>query len=410
MKGKLSKILVAITLVIIMAASVTGMVFSIISFSGVQQLKEEKKERDDKEADTENVLIAGTYQIQSTEAISDAYISGDTSKLNEEDKKTLELAKAVIDEIITEDMSDYEKEEAIYTWICENITGDTGVTVAVPEAMGIYDRPFGVLQNKQAVCVGYATTFRLLTNMVGLDCMVMHDTSLGHSWNIVQLDDGCWYIVDCYYDAGTVSHMNFNMNVATAQRSHDWDPALYPVANGTEYNYIEMNKVELADSMELIEKIAELYNAEENYGVFSLSVMDDEKAMAELYYIAEGIGGRLSSDYSYACVELVPSADKKSVLAIYSYEDYSDDWSDDFIDFEIDYESLDEALNENFGEYNYWEDNWGNEWEDDWDEEYIGEDYMGEDCMGEDCFEDIDSVINNEFGVEMNEDETTGSN
>ena len=272
MKNKLKKILVAVTIFLILATSTTGMVFSIISFKEVTKLENESKKAEEKEKSKEDeseeddtIVIGDSYEIISTEAISDAYISGDSSKLNDEDKKTLELASEVLDEIITDDMSDYEKEEAIYTWICENIRSDGYGTVAVPEARGIYDRPYGVLQNKEAVCVGYATTFKLLVNMVGLDCMVMHDTSLSHSWNIVKLDDGCWYIVDCYYDESVSGpqYSNFNMNEEMAFTSHDWDVSEYPVANGTEYNYVEMNKVEVEDYIEFIEGVAELYNNDE---------------------------------------------------------------------------------------------------------------------------------------------------
>ena len=44
----------------------------------------------------------------------DAYIGGDTSALSERDKETLDMAKAVIKEYITDGMTDCEKEEASF--------------------------------------------------------------------------------------------------------------------------------------------------------------------------------------------------------------------------------------------------------------------------------------------------------
>ncbi len=384
MKGKLKKVLVAVVVFLLLATSTTGMIFSIISFREVTKIKGENKETKkeaDKEEDAEDdeIVIGDIYEIVSTEAISDAYISGDDSKLNDEDKKTLEVATEILNEIITEDMSDYEKEEAIYTWICENIRCDQGGTVAVPEARGIYDRPYGVLQNKQAVCVGYATTFRLLTNMVGLDCLVMHDTSYTHSWNIVKLDDGCWYIVDCYYDESVNGplYANFNMNDEMAFMSHDWDPSEYPVANGTEYNYMEMCKVEVDDYMEFIEAVAELYNNDERFGVFQIPI-DEDESLEEIYYIAEGIMGRLCTDYSDAMLEVYNSSEEGSVLVVYNYVDYSDEmgFGGDYGD--IDYEAIDEVLNEHFGDEIYWEDMY---WEDMYWEDMYWEDEYWEDIV-----------------------------
>ena len=48
----------------------------------------------------DGVVINDTYKIESTLAISDAYKSGDDSKLDEKEKEVLIAASAVIDEVI----------------------------------------------------------------------------------------------------------------------------------------------------------------------------------------------------------------------------------------------------------------------------------------------------------------------
>ena len=61
-------------------------------------------------AQEDDVVIGQEYVIKSTLQISDAYKSGDTSKLDDRDKETLDMATAVLKEIITDDMTDYDKE------------------------------------------------------------------------------------------------------------------------------------------------------------------------------------------------------------------------------------------------------------------------------------------------------------
>lgn len=356
--GKLKVILTTLAIVAILGVTVTSTVFSIKGYLLIKESNDEREKEDsiweDDEEDTENVLIGGVYQILSTKAISDAYISGDDSDLSDEDKVTLEVASAILDEIITDDMSDFEKEKAIYEWICDNVRHDSNGTVAVQEAKGVVDRPYGVLQNKEAVCVGYATTFRLLTNMVGLDCMVMHDTGLGHSWNLVKLDDGCWYIVDCYYDAEDLQgkYMHFNMSQEFALQDHDWDASLYPVANGSKYDYIQMNSVEVADVFECLTKIQEKYLEDEKNAYFVIKNAD-EKTYDALMYVAYGISERMYSDYYYVSVRTFKNADSNTYI-VYNKIVFDNGAGMDNPD--VDYEALDEMLNELFGEPGYYEE------------------------------------------------------
>ena len=42
------------------------------------------------------------------------------------------MAKKVLDEIITDGMSDYEKELAVYNWMVKNIKNDSGMMSVIP--------------------------------------------------------------------------------------------------------------------------------------------------------------------------------------------------------------------------------------------------------------------------------------
>ena len=94
----------------------------------------------------------------------------------------------------------YGKQKVIHDLICENITYKTG-DYDQSAASGLLD--YGVF-NQKTVCAGYAKTFQILCNAMGIDTIMTVSSS--HAWNIVNID-GYWYIVDCTYDK---NYYNFN--------------------------------------------------------------------------------------------------------------------------------------------------------------------------------------------------------
>ena len=147
-------------------------------------LKQSDESGEDLEEAEDDVVIMDEYTIRSTTQISDAYLSGDTSALSDRDKETLEMAKDVLDSVITDDMSDYDKEKAIYTWLTTKLTANTGLLTVIPNTDDGADNPYGVLKNRNPVCVGYATTFRLFMQMLGIECKVVHNLDRYHSWDL----------------------------------------------------------------------------------------------------------------------------------------------------------------------------------------------------------------------------------
>lgn len=214
-----------------------------------------------------DVVIGGEYTILSTEEISDAYKAGDLSTLDATQKKTAELASEVIDEVIEDGMTDYEKELAIYEWMCKNIKHDDGITVAIPTTGEYADNPGGVLSTHKAVCVGFATTFRLFMQMLDIECMVVHDTYLSHSWDLVKID-GDWYHTDIYMDAESTLYANFNMTDGMCANSHDWDMNFFPNATSTQYCYAVANSVELTSLEDAAKAIRDLAEAGESGTIF----------------------------------------------------------------------------------------------------------------------------------------------
>lgn len=205
------------------------------------QLEKQAKEAEKKNTYQEDGYIVGEqYEIRSTKAISDAYLKNDDSALSPEDKETLKLASKILEKVTKKCKNNYEKEKAIYDWMFKNISHTDGSIIAMPDGNSNNFTPAGVLKNHHAVCVGYATTFRLFMNMLGMECHIVHNES--HSWDMVQLDDGEWYHIDIYSDiSGSTQYQNFNMPDGIARSCHDWDGSMLPVAKGIKYTYPMQN-------------------------------------------------------------------------------------------------------------------------------------------------------------------------
>ena len=228
----------------------------------VSQFIDDERARQAEEAAQENTYqedgykVMDKYEIRSTTQISDAYLNNDPSGLSDEDKETYDMAKAVLDEIITDGMSAYEKELAIYDWMVDNIGQGSGHIISMPGQNSESFTPRDVLLNHNAVCVGYATTFRLLANMEGMEVHIVHNDY--HSWDMVKLDDGEWYQLDIYSDVNGSKYRNFNMTDEQARNGHEWDDSALPEAKGTKYSYAVQSAVEVKDLFEIPAKVRDI--------------------------------------------------------------------------------------------------------------------------------------------------------
>ena len=269
--------------------------------------------------------VMDKYEIRSTTQISDAYLNNDPSGLSDEDKETYDMAKAVLDEIITDGMSDYEKELAIYDWMVDNIGQGSGHIISMPGQNSESFTPRDVLLNHNAVCVGYATTFRLLANMEGMEVHIVHNDY--HSWDMVKLDDGEWYQLDIYSDVNGSKYRNFNMTDEQARNGHEWDDSALPEAKGTKYSYAVQSAVEVKDLFEIPAKVRDIIKPGKSGSLFykfpkkltdkDLSLADQMiQIMQQAMYSVEG------GDNKDLSASWVDDGEGGYVLAIY-VSDYS---------------------------------------------------------------------------------------
>ena len=233
------------------------------------------------------------------------------------DKETLDMAKSVLDKIIKDDMTDYEKEEAVYIWLTTEMKPDTGMLTVIPTSDEGSDDPHDVLKNRNAVCVGYATTFRLFMQMLNIECKVIHNKDLYHSWDLVKLDDE-WYHVDCYSDADNGNYLNFNLNDTLAQESHDWNAEFFPAATGTKYSYAAMNSVELKNIYSIPKAIRKMFAKDQKVAAFTFREKIDKKdeptAVGIVNSVMEFLNG---ADSFYVNTNWSQNDDGDYVLSVY---------------------------------------------------------------------------------------------
>lgn len=129
----------------------------------------------------------------------------------------------ITDEIISDGMTDVEKEMAINAWLCENAVYDDGALENAEKYSftqvdeDFYDSftAYGILSEGVGVCASYSASFKLLADAADLESIVVTgylEGSVPHAWNKVKLDDN-WYIVDATNnDNDTIENALLNLS------------------------------------------------------------------------------------------------------------------------------------------------------------------------------------------------------
>lgn len=152
------------------------------------------------------------------------------------DKKAFEKKiKKQAQEIVDADDSDYVKIRKVHDWVASNIWYDhDGLALGVP-----HTDEKGVLDERRAVCEGYANLTAALLRSLGIPAKVItgqvtyvgwnadgtpKDDLSGHAWNEAYAD-GRWIILDTTWDSGN-SYRGGKFSEKSAARSTYFDPTL----------------------------------------------------------------------------------------------------------------------------------------------------------------------------------------
>ena len=183
--------------------------------------------------------------LYDTSPVVNAYQSGDTSALSEADRAILDICRQAMEDAVTPDMTPVEQERALHDWIVD--WADYDETHESPHGSS----PYGLLVNRTAICMGYANTFQLFMDLIGIECITVVGASSSstsdHAWNLVRLD-GDWYAVDTTWDDPIINglshftnsnaldslhHRYFNVTSDfLLETDHQWDYDLIPEATG----------------------------------------------------------------------------------------------------------------------------------------------------------------------------------
>ena len=117
-------------------------------------------------------------------------------------------------------MTAYESELFFHDWLALNNVYDDE-----DQALHNHDA-YGAMMTGSAVCEGYTRAMQLLLNKKGIENYTVsgRDGNVGHTWNVVKLDDGEWYQTDVTWDdqgndAEDIYYTYFN--ITTAQMAED---------------------------------------------------------------------------------------------------------------------------------------------------------------------------------------------
>lgn len=216
-----------------------------------------RKPRTKKASDGQKLIeeVKGYIEVYDSSKIVEAYKKNDASILTDEkDIAVLNKAKEIISKNIKDGMTAYEKEKAIHDYIVKETSYDSYALEYSTWFAEYADQPYGCLINNRAICVGYATTFKMFMDMLDVECIIVtgsaNDTYDNHGWNMVNLEDGNWYVIDVTWDDpvgpedGMIFYSYFNVTDDIILDSHHWDRDKYPAATGGKYKDIRFDLME----------------------------------------------------------------------------------------------------------------------------------------------------------------------
>ena len=134
------------------------------------------------------------------------------------------------DQIAKDFSTDIDRIRALYTWLALNISydletlysGQTEVNFSYTDQQDLQRKLRAInrntvnntLRTKKAICEGYAQTFKYISELLGVPCMLVGGYSKGtvddigkipprenHAWNAVKLNKK-WFLIDVTWGAG----------------------------------------------------------------------------------------------------------------------------------------------------------------------------------------------------------------
>lgn len=117
-------------------------------------------------------------------------------------KSRLNVLEAMKEEIArqVEGYDDFEKVRQVHNWLINNVEYDKDLSADEPYSI------IGAMLEGEAVCEGYARSFKYIMDEIGVPCVLVSGTGINsngetesHAWNYVELNGKC-YAIDVTWD------------------------------------------------------------------------------------------------------------------------------------------------------------------------------------------------------------------
>ncbi|MBQ8538850.1 MAG: hypothetical protein IJ433_04295 [Ruminococcus sp.] len=148
-------------------------------------------------------------------------------------KQNIATLKTQVNEFfksVDSNLCEYEREKTAHNFILNKCEYDESLKDAktVPLDKASAFDPYGVMVEGVAVCEGYARTFQMLCNGLGLECINVIGESENelHMWNAVELDGDYYYVDTTWDDKDDEAFMYDYFNISEKQllNDHDFSP------------------------------------------------------------------------------------------------------------------------------------------------------------------------------------------
>jgi transglutaminase/protease-like cytokinesis protein 3 len=227
--------------------------------------------------------------------------------LSTEEKQVLDVALNIINSQIRENLSDYEKQLIVHDYIVKNCVYDS-VNYNNNTIPDTSRTPYGALVLGVAVCQGYSSAFKLLMDMLGIECDIITGFANGdsHAWNRVKID-GDYYLVDVTWDDPTLKeNVNrevyydfFNLTDEAMNASHTASEPQIKEATSTKYNYFHYNNLVVSSKSDFFFILQDALDKDETY-VYVLCENIDLRGFVASQEIFQYLGGKSHISYSFS--------------------------------------------------------------------------------------------------------------
>lgn len=181
----------------------------------------------------QNPLILGIerYQYNYKTLTLIVEYSESANEIKRKQEEIISKAKQIVGSIIKQGMSDEEKRKAIYDYLNDNTKYDNAAlenakknnfTNTDPEFNDSFTT-YGIMVKGIGVCGSYASTYKMLSDLSGLESIVVVGTldGVGHAWNKVKIGNE-WFNVDATNNQTNlgIPYYLYNSNDETARNQN----------------------------------------------------------------------------------------------------------------------------------------------------------------------------------------------